>query len=227
IEVLQKLFPSPIFTQRLRVRAGRGEAAYWLPILALYSGARLEELGQLVVEDLKQTPHGISYFEVTARGEEQKIKGKGLSRSVSTRNCGALDSWRTLRSAGWSAMSECSGYSQPTSSLNGPRAGLNGGRAIVVVLVWRRNGTTCMRCATHLSVSAASVASRRTSMMLSLGTPAATRETPTAANIRSSPWPRPSSASLIQDLCCPRHAKHDLRNPSLVPAVKLMGAVRR
>ena len=33
-------------------KGGAGEAAYWLPLLALFTGARLEELAQLRVSDL-------------------------------------------------------------------------------------------------------------------------------------------------------------------------------
>src|SRR5262249_47390153 len=65
VENLQKLFSSPVFIQGLRPRAGKGEAAYWLPLLALFSGARLEELGQMLVQDVKRTADGIEYFEVT------------------------------------------------------------------------------------------------------------------------------------------------------------------
>lgn len=48
---LKKIFNSPAF-QGERPKAGAGEAAYWLPLLALYTGARLEELGQLHPDDI-------------------------------------------------------------------------------------------------------------------------------------------------------------------------------
>lgn len=44
---LASVFRSPVFASDLRPKAGAGEAAYWLPLLALYTGARLNELGQL------------------------------------------------------------------------------------------------------------------------------------------------------------------------------------
>jgi hypothetical protein len=40
IDELNKLLASSVFTQMDRPAPGRGEAAFWLPLLALYSGAR-------------------------------------------------------------------------------------------------------------------------------------------------------------------------------------------
>lgn len=51
---LNAIFASPVFTMGDRPKQGRGEAAYWLPLLALYTGARLEELGQLRPSDVQQ-----------------------------------------------------------------------------------------------------------------------------------------------------------------------------
>lgn len=44
---LQRIFASPVYSEGARPAGGKGEAAYWLPLLALFTGARLEELGQL------------------------------------------------------------------------------------------------------------------------------------------------------------------------------------
>ena len=46
-EELRLLFGSPIYLQGERPLGGKGEAAYWLPLLALFSGARLNELALL------------------------------------------------------------------------------------------------------------------------------------------------------------------------------------
>jgi hypothetical protein len=40
-EELSVLFNSPIYLEGVRPKGGKGEAAFWLPLLALYSGARL------------------------------------------------------------------------------------------------------------------------------------------------------------------------------------------
>ena len=49
---LNAIFGSPVYASGERPTQGRGEAAYWLPLLALFTGARLEELGQLRTDDV-------------------------------------------------------------------------------------------------------------------------------------------------------------------------------
>lgn len=53
-EALATFFGGPVHTKGERPQQGRGEAAYWLPLLALYTGARLEELGQLRPKDVRE-----------------------------------------------------------------------------------------------------------------------------------------------------------------------------
>lgn len=54
LTALEALFSSPIYSQDVRPTQGRGEAAYWLPLIALYTGARLEEIAQLRPSDIKR-----------------------------------------------------------------------------------------------------------------------------------------------------------------------------
>jgi len=54
---LNALFSGPIYTKGDRPKAGFGEAAYWLPLIALFMGARREEIGQLRVSDVKRVPY--------------------------------------------------------------------------------------------------------------------------------------------------------------------------
>ena len=51
---LAAVFGSDVYLQGMRPVAGGGEAAYWLPLLALYTGARMNELGQLRPKDIVQ-----------------------------------------------------------------------------------------------------------------------------------------------------------------------------
>jgi len=51
---LNAIFAGPVHTDGERPLRGRGEAAYWLPLLALFSGARLEEMAQLRADDVAQ-----------------------------------------------------------------------------------------------------------------------------------------------------------------------------
>lgn len=50
---LRSIFGSAVYSEGQRPRASRGEAAYWLPLLALFTGARLEEIGQLRPADVQ------------------------------------------------------------------------------------------------------------------------------------------------------------------------------
>lgn len=88
---LETIFSSPVYADRLRPAAGGGEAAYWLPLLGLYTGARLTELGQLhpsdIVEEGYSLPDGtekrawvIRIVEDEARG--QSVKNEGSERRV-------------------------------------------------------------------------------------------------------------------------------------------------
>ena len=51
---LQAIFASPVYANGERPAQGRAEAAYWLPLLGLFTGARLEEIGQLRVADVQR-----------------------------------------------------------------------------------------------------------------------------------------------------------------------------
>ena len=50
----KQIFTSPVFTDSERPIAGKGEAAYWIPLLMLFTGARREEISQLTVERVKE-----------------------------------------------------------------------------------------------------------------------------------------------------------------------------
>ncbi len=51
---LKLIFACGAFAPRPRItKGGCGPAAFWLPLLALFAGARLEELGQLLVADVR------------------------------------------------------------------------------------------------------------------------------------------------------------------------------
>lgn len=53
IQELQIIFNAPVFTQGYRPNRFKGEASYWLPLLGLYTAGRINELGQLYVEDIQ------------------------------------------------------------------------------------------------------------------------------------------------------------------------------
>jgi integrase len=53
-------------------KAGCGAAAFWLPLIGLFAGARLEEVGQLLTSDVK-TEDGIHYFDFTTTLDEDEV----------------------------------------------------------------------------------------------------------------------------------------------------------
>ena len=58
VSELNKLFAGPVHQLGARPTGCRGEAAYWLPLLALFTGARREELGQLRGRDISLRTYG-------------------------------------------------------------------------------------------------------------------------------------------------------------------------
>lgn len=56
LDELHAIFALPIFTIGERPPRGKGEASYWLPLLLLWTGARPEELAQLMAPDFVQEP---------------------------------------------------------------------------------------------------------------------------------------------------------------------------
>lgn len=81
---LECIFMSRIYQDGYRPRAGGGEAAYWLPLLGLYTGARLEELGQLRIKDVQES-EGVHYIELTSLadvGETLSIKSEAGHRII-------------------------------------------------------------------------------------------------------------------------------------------------
>ena len=49
---MQAIFDTPIFVSGERPKGGRGEASYWIPLILLWTGARPEEVAQLLVSDI-------------------------------------------------------------------------------------------------------------------------------------------------------------------------------
>ncbi len=85
---LRALFGSPVWqgSQSAGRRASPGDQIirderYWLPLLAVYQGSRLEELAQLVRADVK-TEGGIVYFDINDRGNGKQLKNEQSVRRV-------------------------------------------------------------------------------------------------------------------------------------------------
>ncbi len=87
---LNKIFTSPVYTNHARPLGGKGEAAYWIPLIALFTGARLEEIAQLRTEDIQnRTFRNSSDIEtscwvihITDEAEGQRLKNTSSRRIV-------------------------------------------------------------------------------------------------------------------------------------------------
>jgi len=80
-EDLHTFFKSEVYTGH-RPLGGGGEAAYWIPLLSLYSGARLEELAQLRRQDVQEDKSLGWYLKITDVGEGASVKSESARRSV-------------------------------------------------------------------------------------------------------------------------------------------------
>lgn len=80
-EYLVKLFDSPVYAEGKRSGKGGKHAAFWLPLLALFCGARLEELGQLYVNDVI-SQSGRLFLRIAALKHDQGIKNDISGRHV-------------------------------------------------------------------------------------------------------------------------------------------------
>ncbi|HWK38443.1 MAG TPA: site-specific integrase [Hyphomicrobium sp.] len=82
IDELNLLFGSRVYCEADRPQAGCGEAAYWLPLLALFTGARQGELAPLTADNVqKDERSGIDYFEI----KEDRERGARLKTKSSRR----------------------------------------------------------------------------------------------------------------------------------------------
>lgn len=80
---LAVIFGSPIYTAMLRPVGGGAEAAFWLPILGLLTGARLGELAQLRLRDVRQDGKDEPlYLDINEEGEGRRLKTRSSRRKV-------------------------------------------------------------------------------------------------------------------------------------------------
>ncbi len=76
---MQAIFSSPYY------RDARYNSAYqyWVPLIAAFTGARVNEIAQLQPGDLKQDDAGLWYFDITTTGDDGKsIKNEASKRIV-------------------------------------------------------------------------------------------------------------------------------------------------
>ena len=89
LPALKSIASSPVYTAGHQPKGGGGDASYWLPLLALFTGARLEELCQLHPDDVMQVQYhdeggeaAAWVIRITDEGEGQGLKNAGSRRRV-------------------------------------------------------------------------------------------------------------------------------------------------
>jgi len=100
VEQLNALFSSPVYAAGERPTAGRGEAAYWLPLLALFTGARLEELGQLRVDDIAEERDITCLFLLPEAGSIKTGEGRRIPLHPELKRLGILRYVEAIKKAG-------------------------------------------------------------------------------------------------------------------------------
>lgn len=105
-EELVRLFDSPLFTAYAlpSVRKAGMDAAYWLPLLAAYTGARPSEMAQLWTDDLSEGEGGL-VVEFRANAErQQRLKNGASWRAVPIHSAlialGFRDYWTAIGEGG-------------------------------------------------------------------------------------------------------------------------------
>ena len=91
LDALTAIFGGSVYSQGARPKQGRGEAAYWMPLLGLYTGARREEIGQLRMSDIMQVRYPDAddamqeawFIRITTDDDEDlTLKNRGSIRMV-------------------------------------------------------------------------------------------------------------------------------------------------
>ena len=92
---LAKIFNSAIYTAGFSPKGGGREAAYWLPLLALFTGARVEELAQLLVTDVHYIEGLGHYLNITDEAAHSHLKNSASRRRIPVHQllevCGFID----------------------------------------------------------------------------------------------------------------------------------------
>ncbi len=82
-EELITLFSQPLFTEKKlpKNKKAGGWAAYWVPLIAVFSGARVSEICQLTADDIDtNTSHPT--IKIRSRSEDQRLKTVNAERDI-------------------------------------------------------------------------------------------------------------------------------------------------
>jgi integrase len=73
---IQAFLALPIFTHGERPVRGRGEASYWIPLMLLWTGARPEEIAQMLVADIAHDPDSGRWMMTITDAGVHPVKGQ-------------------------------------------------------------------------------------------------------------------------------------------------------
>ncbi len=132
LEELRAIFNAPIYTGCASLRSWkepgnlvpRNSGMFWVPLISLFSGARMGEIIQLYVEDVREED-GILFFDINDNGDDKRLKTTYSKRSIpihaSILDMGFMDHVNQCRHKGQKrlfpdlAMGEDGYYSTPFS----------------------------------------------------------------------------------------------------------------
>jgi len=78
---LKQIFEhSPVYRDGKRYASGGGEASYWIPLIAFYTGARMEEIGNLYSKDIVREGD-LVYMDIYA-DKSKRVKNQASVRKV-------------------------------------------------------------------------------------------------------------------------------------------------
>ncbi|MCO5108421.1 MAG: site-specific integrase [Burkholderiaceae bacterium] len=102
---LKTIFESPVFTKGARPEGGKGDTAFWLPLVALFTGARLTEAASIRLDEIGSADgiHFIHFRHDPATGRVLKANASGNKRvpiHSELVRLGLLDRVKALRKAG-------------------------------------------------------------------------------------------------------------------------------
>ena len=101
LDELRRIFASDGLFAITKASGGGGyHARVWMPLLALYSGARLEEIGGLLVENIRMEP--VPHFSITRGKNQSSIRAVPLHPRLI--GLGFLDYVKAVRTAGHSLL---------------------------------------------------------------------------------------------------------------------------
>lgn len=100
---LRSIFASPVYAKKFRPSAAGGEAAAWVPMIALATGARLEEICARKVSDLYVDHEHNLLMRISDDDEGQSVKTVSSRRTVPLHpdliSAGLMNYWELMRDA--------------------------------------------------------------------------------------------------------------------------------